>query len=395
MVAPEHFPIGIEEEYLLVDPETRALAATQPPEFMARCQQRLGPRVTHEFLQAQVEIGTSVCTTVTEARAEIAELRAAVAETAEAFGMRMVAASTHPWADWREQVPVDKARYRLLTAENQSLSRRMAVSGMHVHAGIEDPDLRIDLMGQVTYFLPHLLALTASSPFWQGQDTGLKAFRPIIGGDLPRSGLPESFERWSDWLEMLEMLAETGMLTDPSKIWWDLRPSAKHPTLELRVCDVATWWEDALTVAALYQALLAMLAELRARNQRWRSYRRLLVLENKWLAQRYGVGAVLADFGRRRAVPFVDLVDELVELVAPQADALGCRAEVERARAIARRGTSADHQLRVWHAALDAGATEREAQQEVVDWLIVQSVRAEPPADTPAAHEPLEREPAS
>ena len=293
------FSIGIEEEYLLVDPETRSLASTQPPEFMARCMERLPGRVTHEFLQSQVEIGTGVCETIGAARAELRELRETVAETAREFGMRMIASSTHPWAHWREQVPVDMDRYRILGAEHQSLARRMAICGMHVHAGIEDADLRVDLMSQVSYFMPHLLALSSSSPFWEGHDTGLKAFRPIIIGDLPRSGLPEIFESWNDWQELLQVLAETGMVTDPSKIWWDMRPSAKHPTLEIRICDICTWMEDGLTIAALYQSILSFLAHLKNNNQRWRHYRRILILENKWRAQRYGVEA--RDGGLRQA----------------------------------------------------------------------------------------------
>lgn len=374
------FSIGIEEEYLLVDPETRALASTQPPEFMARCKERLGGRVTHEFLQSQVEIGTGVCATVGEARAELLELRRVVAETAVEFGMRMIAASTHPWAHWKEQVPVDMDRYRILGAEHRSLARRMAICGMHVHAGIEDPDLRVDLMSQVAYFMPHLLALSSSSPFWEGHDTGLKAFRPIIIGDLPRSGLPEIFESWNDWQEMLQVLAETGMVTDPSKIWWDLRPSAKHPTLEIRICDCCTWVEDGLAVAALYQALLSFLAHLRNNNQRWRHYRRILILENKWRAQRYGVEAEMADFGKRVTVPFADLMDELVEILRPHAEALESVAEIEHARVIARRGTSADQQLRVYNEGIAQGLDERAAQVAVVDWLIEQSVAAVPGA---------------
>ena len=325
------FSIGLEEEYLLVDPGTRSLANRQPPEFMARCKERLGGRVTHEFLQSQVEIGTGVCATIAEARAEILELRRTIAETAREFGMRMIASSTHPWAHWKEQVPVDMDRYRILGAEHQSLARRMAICGMHVHAGIEDPDLRVDLMSQVSYFMPHLLALSSSSPFWEGHDTGLKAFRPIIIGDLPRSGLPEIFESWNDWTEMLQVLAETGMVTDPSKIWWDMRPSAKHPTLEIRICDICTWVEDGLTIAALYQSILTFLAHLKANNLRWRHYRRILILENKWRAQRYGVEAEMADFGKRVLVPFPELIDELVELLRPHAEVLELRRR-DRAR---------------------------------------------------------------
>jgi carboxylate-amine ligase len=376
----EAFPIGIEEEYLLIDPETRSLAGRQPAGFMARCKEILGSRVTHEFLQSQVEIGTGVCRTVGEARAELLDLRQAVAASAEEFGMRMIAASTHPWSHWRDQEPVDMERYRILGAEHRSLARRMAICGMHVHVGIDDLNLRVDLMNQVSYFMPHLLALSTSSPFWEGHDTGLKAFRPIIIGDLPRSGLPEVFESWNDWTELLDDLTATGMVTDASKIWWDLRPSSRHPTLEIRICDVCTWLEDGLTIAALYQSIMAFLLHLRNNNQRWRQYRRILILENKWRAQRYGVEAELADFGKRIVVPVSDLTDELIEILRPHAEALGCIAEVEHARTIARRGTSADHQLKVYHDALAAGASDHEAQVAVVDWLVAQSVQPDSPA---------------
>ena len=375
----EPITIGIEEEYLLVDAETRSLAVRPPPAFMEECKEILGDKVTHEFLRSQVEIGTGICRTVAQARAEITALRRTIATAAAEHGMRMIASSTHPWAMWRDQEPVDMERYRILGAEHQSLARRMAICGMHVHAGIEDRNLRIDLMNQVTYFMPHLLALSCSSPFWEGHDTGLKAFRPIIIGDLPRSGMPEVFDSWNDWEELLDDLAATGMVTDPTRIWWDLRPSHRNPTLELRICDICTWIEDCMTIAALYQAILAMLWDLRARNQHWRRYRRLLILENKWRAQRYGAEAELADFGKRVLVPLVDLMEELAEILAPHAERMGCLAEVRRAPAIARRGTSADHQLRIFHEAVGQGADEREAQKAVVDWLVEQSIATSPP----------------
>lgn len=375
--------IGIEEEYLLVNPETRSLQPRPPKGFMNRCKEVLGNKVTHEFLQSQVEIGTGVCRTIAEARAELVELRQTVASEAEAFGMRMIAASTHPWSHWRDQEPVDMERYRILGSEHQTLARRMAICGMHVHAGIEDRNRRIDMMSQVSYFMPHLLALSASSPFWEGHDTGLKAFRPTIAGDLPRSGLPEMFDSWNDWTELLDDLAATGMVTDPSKIWWDLRPSGRHPTLELRICDVCTWVEDGLTIAALYQSILAFLRHLREENQRWRHYRRILILENKWRAQRYGTEAKLADFGKRVVLPLAELTDELVELLRPHAEALGCLAEIEHARTIARRGSSADQQLRVYREALEGGAEDHEAQCAVVDWLVAESVRLDRPDGSP------------
>ena len=372
----ETLTIGIEEEYLLVDAQTRALAARPPREFMASCQDLLGPKVMHEFLQSQIEIGTNACATIAEAREDLLHLRRTVAQCARDNGMAMVAASTHPWAHWSEQEPVDMDRYRILGAEHQALARRMAICGMHVHAGVRDKNLRVDLMSQVSYFMPHLLALSTSSPFWEGSDTGLKAFRPIIIGDLPRSGFPEVFENWNDWIELLDDLATTGMVTDPSKIWWDIRPSGKHPTLEIRICDVCTDVEDGLTIAALYQSILAYLCHLRESNERRRHYRRILLAENKWRAMRYGTEAMMGDFGKRKLVAFTDLTDELVELVRPFAEDLGCIREVEHARTIARRGTSSDVQLRIFHDALARGASERDAQIAVVDWLIEETVNA-------------------
>ncbi len=371
----EPFSIGIEEEYLLVDAKTRALCSRPPREFMEKCQEKLGPKVVHEFLQSQVEIGTRVCQTIDEAREDLLHLRKTVADCAEDYGMRMIAASTHPWAHWSEQEPVDMERYRIIGAEHRSLARRMAICGMHVHAGINDQNLRVDLMSQVTYFMPHLLALSTSSPFWEGMDTGLKAFRPIIIGDLPRSGFPEVFENWTDWTDMLDDLATTGMVMDSSKIWWDIRPSGKHPTLEIRICDICTRVEDGLTIAALYQSILSYLYHLKRNNERRRHYRRILLAENKWRAMRNGVEAEMGDFGKRRLAAFPDLIDELVELVRPFAEDLGCIKEVEHARTIARRGTSSDEQLRIYNEALAKGQSDHDAQIAVVDWLIEETVK--------------------
>ncbi|MEM7022666.1 MAG: carboxylate-amine ligase [Pseudomonadota bacterium] len=369
-MSPPSLTLGVEEEYLLVDPETRDLVASPPKGFMEHCQKRLGGRVAHELLQAQVEVDTSICSRVSEARAELAELRGTVAEVAEQFGMAMIAASTHPFANWRSQRRVEKERYIKLSRDMQALAQRMVICGMHVHAAIEDDQLRIDLMNQATYFLPHLLALSTSSPFWQGQATGLKAYRPSVFGNLPRSGLPEHFDSAEEWQHMLEQLAQTGLCDDSTKIWWDLRPSARFPTLEMRVCDICTRLDDAMAVTALYQAILGSLYRLRSQNQTWRRYRPILVEENKWLAQRHGIHGELADFGALACKPFADLAEELIGIVEEEADRLDCLDEVRHIRDILRRGTSADRQLQVHEEALTSGASADEAAAMVVDWLI-------------------------
>ncbi len=388
-LSPPSLSLGIEEEYLLVDPVSRDLVVAPPEDFMACCQERLGGRAGHELLQAQVEVDTRVCRSVAEVRHELIELRAAVALTAREFGMALIAASTHPFANWRAQKKVEKERYTVLVRDMQALASRLVICGMHIHAGIEDEELRIDLMNQATYFLPHMLALSTSSPFWEGHATGLKAYRPTIFGDLPRSGLPEYFASAEEWRHMLRLLAQTGLCDDATKIWWDLRPSVRFPTLEMRICDVCTRLEDALTIAALWQSILATLYRLRADNQTWRRYRRTLLAENKWLAQRHGISATLADYGALTQKPFGVLLEELIQLVRPEAERLGCLDDVLNARHILDRGTSADRQLAVHTQALAAGADEREASIAVVDWLIAETlvgVTSAPAAGHPAAN---------
>lgn len=362
--------LGVEEEYLLVDAETRDLASRPPAEFMDRCKAALGDRVTHEFLHSQVEIGTGVCATVDDVARELADLRGTVASVAERYGMRLVAASTHPWANWHEQVPVDIERYRILHRDHRTIARRLVVCGMHIHAGIADQEERIDAMNQMVFYLPHLLALSTSSPFWEGDATGLKSFRPTIFGDLPRTGLPEPIHSWQEWRDILQVLDETLEIDDASKIWWDIRPSAKNPTLEMRVCDVCTRLEDALAIAAIYQCLLALFDRLRMDGQTSRSFRRILNAENKWRAQRFGVEARLGDFGRRSCVPMAEVVERLVAMLRDCATDLGCVTHLERALRIVERGTSADMQLAVFDAARAAGDDDRRAQEKVVDRLV-------------------------
>ena len=364
------FTVGIEEEYLLVDRETRDLVVEAPPDLLGRCEARLSGRVAPEFLQSQIEVGTNRCETIAAAAAELAELRGCIAEVATDYGLAAIAASTHPFAVWGEQKHTPRQRYDELARDMQGVVRRLLICGMHVHVGLDDDELRIDLMGQICYFLPHLLALSTSSPFWRGGNSGLKSYRLAVFDEMPRTGLPESFESFGEYQRHLDTMIAAGLIEDGTKIWWDVRPSARFPTLEMRIADVCTHIEDTVTVAAIYLCLLRMLYRLKRNNQRWRKYTNMLVRENRWRAQRYGVDQGLVDFGRGEIVPYRDLLEEILELIAGDAEALGCKDEVLHARHILMRGTSAHQQIAVHDRAISEGATEQEALRQVVDFLI-------------------------
>lgn len=367
------FTLGIEEEYLLVDPVTRDLVADPPAGLVEALEHRHEGSVAREFFRCQVEVGTPVCRTITEARTELKRLRRSVVEEAEQHGLALIAASTHPFGTWRPQKHTDRSRYDQLARDLGIPVRRLLICGTHVHAGIEDPNLRIDLMRQIRYFLPHLLSLTTSSPFWQGTDTRLKSYRLAVFSELPRTGMPEEFQSYGEYEAALASLVQAGVIEDGSKIWWDIRPSARFPTLEMRVADVCTLVEDGLTVAALYLCLLRMLWRLRAQNIAWRRYRSVLIEENRWRAMRYGFEEGLIDWGKGKLVPYPELLEELMVLVAEDAAALGCEAEIARARDILARGTSAHRQLSTYYDATAQGADEAEALRRVVDRLILET----------------------
>jgi carboxylate-amine ligase len=372
--APPSFSLGIEEEYLLVDRQTRDLVPDPPEAMLEECHKRLEGRVSPEFLRCQIEVGTRVCSSLSEARADLAHLRATVAEVAGGHGLAPIAAATHPFASWTAQKPTERERYLTLARDMQAPARRLIICGLHVHVGLEDPQLRIDLLGQVAYFLPHLLALSTSSPFWRGNDTGLKSYRVAVFNEMPRTGLPESFDSYAEYERHLGVLVNAGLIEDGTKLWWDCRPSARFPTLELRIPDICTRLDDGIAIAALYRCLLRMLWRLRISNQRWRRYSHMLINENRWRAQRYGLDEGLVDFGKGEVVPVADLLEEIIALTREDAEALGCVAEVERARDIIRRGTSAHRQLAVYRAAVEAGSAREEALRRVVDWLIEETV---------------------
>ncbi len=363
------FSIGVEEEYLLVDRDTCELAAA-PAGLMEACRADLEAQVSPEFLQCQIEIGTRVCADIAGARDELKRLRASVARHASRHNLAPIAAACHPFADWKAQHHTDRDRYNALSRDLGGVARRLLICGMHVHVGIDAPETRIDLVNQMTYFLPHLLALSASSPYWQGEDTGLASYRLTVFDNLPRTGLPPRFASWAEYERSVAALIELGLIEDSSKIWWDLRPSARFPTIETRICDASPRLSTTLSLAALIQSLARFLWRLKAANQRWRIYDNFLVSENRWRAQRYGVSDGLIDFGRREVVDFAALAEELIALLGEDARALGCLEEVEQIRAIVAGGNSADRQRAIFTAARAAGDSRRAALSAVVRHLV-------------------------
>ena len=363
------YTLGIEEEYLLVDPESCALADV-PDALMQDCIEALGDKVSPEFLACQIEVGTGVCATVSEARADLGHLRRTIADCAARYGLAPLAVSCHPFADWHSRKHTEKQRYNDLARDLGGVVRRMLICGSHVHVALPDDDLRIDIMRQMAYFLPHLLALSTSSPFWGGQDTGLNSYRLSVFDNLPRTGLPPEFVSHGEYRRSVDTIIQAGLIEDTTKIWWDIRPSARFPTLETRICDVMPLMEHTLTIAALVQSITRMLVELRRRNQRWRIYDRFLIAENRWRAQRYGPREGLLDIGKGAIVPMPELMAELITLLEADAIILGCLNELRAAQDILAFGTSAERQRTVYATALDEGADNDEALRAVVRALI-------------------------
>jgi glutamate---cysteine ligase / carboxylate-amine ligase len=364
------FSLGIEEEYLLVDLATLDLVSDPPSELLQRCIRETDGRVSPEFLRSQLEVKTSVCASVSAMRSELAALRHQVCEISADYGIAPVAASTHPFTRSTSRPPhTNHERYADIAREVQGGARRMIICGMHVHVGLDDDELRIDVMNQLTYFVPHLLALSCSSPFWEGDDMGMQSFRLMLLSSLPRTGLPERFESYGEFRRHLDALVRNGLIEDTTKIWWDIRPSSRYPTLETRVFDCCTHLDDAVCLAALNLSLVRMLYRLRRENKTWRRYPRMLIAENRWRAMRFGADASLLDLARGELVPFAELLEELLSLTREDAIELDCLAEAEHSRLLLKRGTSAHQQLAVYQAARSQGATDGEALSAVVGWL--------------------------
>jgi carboxylate-amine ligase len=367
MITPA-LTIGIEEEYQIIDPATRELRS-YVQRFLERGRTVLPDQIQPEFMQSQVELGTHICHNIQEARRELVEMRRSIRELAEHEGLWVAAAGTHPFSSWARQEVSPFGRYPELARFLQDVGRRLLIFGMHIHIGIEDRELLIEIMNQLRYFLPHLLALSTSSPFWHGRDTGLKSYRSVVFESLPRTGIPPLFSSYADYRRTVDMLLATGSLAEPTHIWWDVRPSEKFPTLEVRIPDMCTRVEETLCIAALVQAIVIKLVRLRQANQTWRLYRKHLIDENKWRAVRYGIGEKLIDFGKAKEVPFPMLIEELLAWIDDVLDELGSLAEAEYVDTILRQGTSADRQLSVYRRTGDFQAVVDQVVEETQEGL--------------------------
>jgi carboxylate-amine ligase len=362
------YRFGIEEEYFLADATTRGTPRRAVNTFHASVRARL-PGVERELLKSQVEVASPPLTDFAEAREVLAALRSGLAEVGREHGILVLASGTHPLALWLRQAHTEAKRYEELIRDLRILGRRNVVCGMHVHVEVPRPEARVDLMNRLLPFTPTLLALSTSSPFWQGRATGLSGYRLSVFGEMPRTGLPDLFEDEKDYAHYVDVMVRSGAIADSSFLWWTLRPSLKYPTLELRVADACTRLGDTIAIAALYRCLVRLVDRRPELNRRQTGASRAIAAENLWRAQRDGVHAVMVDGVSAETAPFHVHLDGLLELVAEDADALGCTAEVEAVRVIAAEGTSADMQAKVFADARKRGSSEREALQPVVDWL--------------------------
>jgi carboxylate-amine ligase len=341
------FTIGVEEEFQIIDPKTCELRS-HVMQLVNEVSPSIQDQVKHEMHQSIVETGTKICENVGELRIEMHRTRGELIAAAERAGLQVAAAGTHPFSSWIDQVISPGERYENIVEELQQLARSLLIFGMHIHVAMPDKQTTIDMMNMVRYFLPHLLSLSTSSPFWMGRNTGLKSFRTTVFRRFPRTGVPELFQSWSEYEHFVNLLVQLNCIDNPKKIWWDVRPHPVFGTLEFRMCDVTTKVEEACAIAALTQAIVVKLHRLYTSNQSWRIYRRALIEENKWRAARYGIEGKLVDFGKELEVPTKILIPELLELVDDVVDDLGSRSAVNYVHTILNEGTSAERQLRVF-----------------------------------------------
>ena len=360
------FTVGVEEEFQIVDPTTWELRS-HVSELLASSAPAFGDQVKREMHQSIVEVGTKICSDIEELASEIIRNRRDLADAAERVGLRIAAAGTHPFSSWVDQVISPGERYQNIVEELQQLARSLLIFGLHVHVAVPDRSSMISLMNEARYFLPHLLALSTSSPFWLGRDTGLKSFRTTVFRRFPRTGIPDHFQSWNEYEEYVNTLIDLHCIDNGKKIWWDLRPQPTFGTLEFRICDVPTAPHASIAIAAVAQAIIVKLYRLRLRNLGFRRYHRALIEENKWRAARWGIDGKLIDFGQRREVPMRELGLELLEFIDDVLDDLGSRREVEYIRKILADGTSAERQLQVFRETGDLRTVVRSIVEETRD----------------------------
>ena len=374
------FTFGIEEEYLLVDRETRDLAEDTPRAMIQAFRKELGMAFSREYINSQIEVCTPVCATLAEGRASLAYSRKVIAQVAGRYGLAPIAAGTHPFAKWGAQQHTDLPRYNSLAVDLAGLGRRMIVNGLHVHVGIASNEARIKLMNELRPLLPILLALSTSSPFWQGENTGLKSFRTAINDSTPRKGIPETFTSWKDYQSAIAALARAGVIEDATKIWWDVRPSATYPTLEMRITDVTPLLDDTMCIVALFRCFCRSLSRGTAEQPSALAKiagsgptHMALINENRWRAQRYGTGEGLINFASGRVASLNVILDDVLTAIREDAEHFGCVAEVEHARTILARGSSADRQIACYKVLREQGSTTDEALIGVVSQLMTET----------------------
>lgn len=360
--------IGIEEEYQTIDPSTRDLRSHIDTEIISQGKLLLKEAVKAEMHQSVVEIGTGVCRDIRDASRELKDLRLQIVGLAKKNGLRLASAGTHPFADWRKQDIYPDERYAIIVQDLKMVARANLIFGLHVHVGVEDRETAIHLMNAARYFLPHILALSTNSPFWQGMDTGLKSYRCKVFDKFPRTNIPDYFTSWSEYESFVNLLVQTNCIDNAKKIWWDIRPHPNFPTLEFRICDVPMRVDETIAIAALIQATIAKLYKLHEANQGFRLYRRALIMENKWRALRYGLDGKLIDFGKSIEVPVRDLIYEYLQFVDDVVDELGSRNEINYIHRILEHGTGADRQLRIFQETGDL--------TKVVDYIIYETEAA-------------------
>ncbi len=360
------FTLGIEEEFQIIDPHTRELRS-RVDEILEEGRMLLGEQVKPEMHQSMIEVGTGICKDVKEAKADVIKLRRAISELADRKGLAIIAASTHPISHWADQRITENERYWQLIEEMQHSARALLIFGMHVHVGMADREAAIAVMNAARYMLPHVYALSTSSPFWIGRNTGMKSYRYEVFKQFPRTGIPDYFNSASEFDNFVNLLIKTGCIDNGKKIWWDVRPHPFFPTLEFRVCDIPAKVDETIAIAALLQAITAKLYKLYRQNLGFRLYRRALIEENRWRAARYGLDGKLIDFGKRQEVPTRDLIHELMEFVDDVVDELGSREEINYVYKILENGTSADRQLRVYKDSGDLRAVVDSLMKETLE----------------------------